>query len=573
MSSLVPPADIDAILASVEAAPSIGRLRELMDDGAEAGPDILRAVLEEASRFAEGVLAPLNVTADRAGCRLQDGRVRTAPGHAEAWRAYVDAGWLGIDQPPEIGGQGLPLVALAACTEVFDRANVAFGMLPTGQRAAGRLIAAHAEEAIKAEWLPRLVSGEWAATICISEPEAGSDVGRIRTLADPQPDGAWRITGEKIWISYGDHDLAGRIGHCLLARTPGAPPGAAGLSLFLVPDVLEDGRRNAIVVRRIEEKLGLHGSPTCALGLEGAHGRLIGSPGRGLAHIFTMISTMRLMVSVQGLALAGAAADVALAYAQERRQGGPSDAPAVPIIEHPDVRRMLLGLAGRAHALRGLVFAAAVQADLGRIETDPDAREDAQALAGWLLPIAKTLAAEAAFDGASEALQVLGGAGYVKDWPVEQMLRDSRVFAVFEGASGIQALDLLARRLRRDGGRGLEVFLRLARADAERLGGRQDDDAARLAGVLDLLAEAGARLGRESGVEAAYPFLKLAGAAALGWSALRLGALPLSGPAGRRLAAASRFALSELAIAAASEHARTRLPADRLALLDDLLAR
>jgi len=452
-------------------------------------------------------------------------------------------------------------VALAACTEIFDRGSVAFGMLPTGLRAACRLLAAHADEAIKAEWLPRLVSGEWVATICISEPEAGSDAGRIRTLAEPDGQDGWRITGEKMWISYGDHDLAPRIGHCLLARTPGAAPGGAGLSLFLVPDSI-DGARNTIAIRRLEEKLGLHGSPTCAMGFEGARGFLIGAEGRGLAQLFAMIAPMRLMVSVQGLTIAAGAADVALGYAEERRQGGPPDAPPVPIVEHPDVQRMLANMASRVEVARGLVLAAAVQADLARLETDPDARADAAAMAGWLLPIAKTYASETGFQVSSEAIQVLGGAGYVKDWPVEQSLRDSRVFAIFEGTSGVQALDLLHRRLRREDGRGLKAFLRLARADL----GAGGHGAAALAAALDVLERAAVELARTpDGDGSAYALLQLGALAATGWAALRLSRL-----AHPRLRAAGLWWLSDLKPRAEHLAAEIALGSGRLELFQAL---
>ena len=553
MASLIPPADVAAILAQLESAPGLARLRELLGPETAFSPELMAAVLEEAARFSDTGLAPFNVVSDRQGCRIEDGRVRTAPGHPELWRDYLAAGWLGIDQPVEHGGQGLPMAALAACQEVFERGSVAFGMLPTSQRAAARLLAAHADEAIQAEWLPKLVAGDWGATICISEPEAGSDVGRIRTLASPDGDG-WRITGEKIWISYGDHDLAPRIGHCLLARTPDAPPGAQGLSLFLVPDRLDDGGRNGVFVRGIEEKLGLHGSPTCAMGFEAAQGRLIGVLNRGLAQLFTMITTMRLMVSVQALGVAGAAADVALAYAEDRRQGGRPDAPAVPISAHADVQRMLLDMTARAEVLRGLVLAAAVQADIARLSPDPGERERAQALTGWLLPIGKTFGGELAQANASDAIQVLGGAGYVRDWPAEQLLRDSRVFTIYEGTSGIQALDLLHRRLRRDGGKGLYAFLDLARAEVERAEDRDAADA--LDAVLRALADEAGGLAAAAGDAAAYPFLQLSALAATGWIALRLVGLGGSDRTSARLRAAGRRWLHDLPARAALEQHR-----------------
>jgi alkylation response protein AidB-like acyl-CoA dehydrogenase len=543
--------DTAPLIAQLRAAPGLDRLLALMGDPEMA--DTAQAILEEAARFAEVVLQPLNGPADHAGCRLVDGRVKTAQGHAEAWSAFCEAGWQTLDKPAEHGGQGLPLVAWAACQELFDRAFVAFGMLPSSQGAAAKLIETHADDAIKDEWLPRLSAGEWAATICLSEVEAGSDVGRMRTLATPLEGGDWSITGEKCWITFGDHDLAPRIGHCLLARTPGAAPGGAGLSLFLVPSVLEDGSRNAIAVRRIEEKLGLHASPTCALGFEGARGRLIGKAGRGLSQLFAMITVMRLSVGVQGLGLAAGAAETARAYAGERLQGGPPAAPPVPLDRHADVQRMLLGALSRVETLRGLVYAAAVQADLAAHETDPLAAQGAAALTGWLLPLVKTLGGEAGFDTASDAIQILGGAGYVRDWPVEQYLRDARVFTIYEGATGMQALDLLHRRLWRDEAKGLEAFLALARADVACSVAAGAPDVTR---VLDLLEDAartlqGAKAAPREAEAGATPFLHLAGLAATGWIALRLTALE-----DPRLAAAGRYWLSDIAPRAALKHAQ-----------------
>jgi alkylation response protein AidB-like acyl-CoA dehydrogenase len=544
--------DVSRLIAQLRAAPGLERLCALYGD--EALADTAEAILEEASRFAEEALAPLNPVMDREGCRLEDGRVKTAPGHADAWRAFCEAGWPTLDKSVDHGGQGLPLLVWAAAQELFDRACVAFGMLPSSQGAASRLLDAHADDAIKAEWLPKLASGEWAATIVISEAEAGSDVGRIRTRAEPLGDGLWAITGEKIWITFADHDLAPRVGHCVLARGPGGKPGGAGLSLFLVPSVLDDGTRNAIVVRRIEEKMGLHGSPTCAVGFEGARARLIGQEGRGLAQLFAMITQMRLSVGVQGLGLATLAAETALAYAAERKQGGPADQPPVALDRHADVQRMLLQGQARTETLRGLVYAAAVQADLASLETDPEARAVAADLAAWLLPLVKTLGGEAAFDTASEAIQVLGGAGYVTDWPIEQALRDARVFTIYEGASGMQALDLVHRRLWRDEGRGLKAFLALARADVATVGG--GPEAETVAWVLDLLEDAGEQLDgwRTEPREAeagSYAFLQLAGLAATGWIALRL-----TGLEDARLKAAGRFWLSDLAPRASLDYAR-----------------
>jgi alkylation response protein AidB-like acyl-CoA dehydrogenase len=552
--------DIAPLAAQLRAAPGLDRLCALIGD--EGLADMAEAILEEAARFSQAVLAPLNPAMDRHGCRLDGGRVKTAPGHAEAWRAFREAGWQTLDKPADHGGQGLPLVVWAAAQELFDRACVAFGMLPSSQGAAAKLLEAHADLDTRSEWLPKLASGEWAATIVISEADAGSDVGRIRTLASPTADGGWSITGEKIWITFADHDLTPRIGHCVLARTPGAAPGGAGLSLFLAPSVLEDGARNAIQVRRIEEKMGLHGSPTCAVGFEGARARLIGKEGRGLSQLFAMITQMRLSVGVQGLGLASGAAETARAYAAERRQGGPPDQPPATLDSHADIQRLLLQGLSRVETLRGLVYAAAVQADLAALETDPEAKARAGALTAWFLPLIKTLGGEAGFDGASEAIQVLGGAGYVRDWPVEQALRDARVFTIYEGASGMQALDLLHRRLWRDEGTGLKAFLDLARADVATAGG--GPGAETLAWVLDLLEDAaeqldGWRAAPREAEAGASAFLQLAGLCATGWIALRLTGLKAA-----RLAAAGRFWLSDLAQRASLDYARATHGAGRL---------
>jgi alkylation response protein AidB-like acyl-CoA dehydrogenase len=549
--------DTSTLIAQFRSAPGLERLVALIGDDSLA--DTAEAILEEAARFAEEVLAPLNPAMDQNGCRLENGRVKTAPGHAEVWRAFCEAGWQTLDKPVDYGGQGLPLIVWAAAQELFDRACVAFGMLPSSQGGGCRVIEAHASEAIKAEWLPKLASGEWASTIVISEPGAGSDVGRIRTHALPLDGGEWAISGEKIWITFADHDLAPRIGHCVLARTPNARPGGAGLSLFLCPSVLDDGSRNAIAIRRLEEKLGLHGSPTCAVGFEGARARLIGQEGRGVAQLFAMITQMRLSVGVQGLGLASLSAETALAFAADRRQGGPPDQPPARIDQHPDVQRMLLQGQARTETLRGLVYAAAVQADLAQQETDPEARARASDLAAWLLPLVKTLGGEVAFEGASEAIQVLGGSGYVRDWPVEQALRDSRVFTLYEGTSGMQALDLVHRRLWRDEGRGLKAFLDLARADLD-----DSAEAAALAFVLDCLEDAaeilqGYQGAPREGEAGSYAFLELAGLAATAWVAVRLSRLDNA-----RLAAAGRFWLSDIEPRANLEHARVTVGQGRL---------
>lgn len=561
-------ARVDVISAQLRRAAGAERLQELL--GEASGFDAADAILDEAQKFAEAQLKPLNRVMDHVGCRIENGRVLTTPGHKEVWEAYVEGGWPTLDQPEVYGGQGLALALGAAVQEIFDGASGSFGMLPTLQKAASKLLLSHASEAIKAEWLPNLASGHWGATICISEAGAGSDVGRIRTLATPLADGGWSITGEKMWISYGDHDLTERIGHCLLARTPDAAPGGAGLSLFLVSDQLPDGSRNAITPRRVEEKLGLHGSPTCALGFEGARGELVGTIGRGLAQLFAMITSMRLSVGIQGLGIAAEASAVALAYAAERGQGGPPNAPPVTIDQHADVKRVLMNGASRVEVLRGLVLTLAVQVDLARLETDPAAKEAAAALSQWLLPIVKTAGGEAAFSVADGAIQVLGGAGYVSEWPVEQSLRDARVFTVYEGTTGMQALDMLHRRLWRDAGKGQAAFLKAARADLELAQGAQ---AVALEQVLTRLEDTATALLalQNSPVEAeagATAYLDLCFLASTGWIAARL-AQGDHGSADGRLKAAGKYWLSDLDIRAAQAQALALIGAERLGWLED----
>jgi hypothetical protein len=551
MRAPLPPADLDRIAAQIEVAPGIDRVRALNPGFAAADPPTIAAILEEAAKFAQAHLAPLNDAGDRLGCTIVDGRVRTARGHRDAWANYVAGGWPSLDHAQTDGGQGLPLVLAAAVQEVMDRSCSAFGMLPVPQRSAARLIAAHGDAALRAEWLPRLVAGEWGATICISEPGAGSDVARLRTSARPLDGRRFLVTGEKIWISYGDHDLTPRIGHCLLARTPGAE----GLSLFLVPDTIDDAdgttRRNNVVVRRIEEKLGLHASPTCAMGFEDAEGWLIGTQGRGLAQMFVMITNMRLSVGTQGLGIAAGAADAATSYAAERLQGGAADAP-VAIIEHADVQRMLVGMSARVEMLRGLILAIATHADLAKYDPDPMVREDAAALTQWLLPIVKTTGGEDAFAVADQAIQVFGGAGYTRDWPVEQALRDARVLTIFEGTTGIQALDLLHRRLRRGDQRGYRCFMTAAReAEAQ----CPPDVAAPFGRCLDLLEQAVSDLTAMPAAEAdvgATALLHLAALAATGWIAARFACLAPDSPQHERLAALASHWLVDIDARAAT---------------------
>lgn len=542
----IPPLDCTSLRAQLAALPGLVRLRELSAGFAEASDETIAAILDSAAAFAADRLEALNARSDNAAPRLIEGAVITSDLHRDVWREYAEGGWIALDLPEQLGGQGLPLVVAVAVQEVFDRHCAAFGMLPVPVRSAVRLIEAWTtDDMIRADWLPKLVAGEWGATICISEVGAGSDASRIRTKAVRRDDGRWSVTGEKQWISFGGHDLTGRIVHCLLARTDGAK----GLSLFLVPDRI-DAEANGVVVRKLEHKLGLHLSPTCAMGFEDATGYLLGEEGRGLAQMFVMITNMRMAVGAMGLGIASAAADVALGYARQRLQGGAGPQP-LPIIDHADVQRMLLSMQADVECARALVYAAAVEADLARAETSDEARRDSAALAQWLLPIVKTLGGELAFTTADSAIQVLGGAGYTTDWPVEQLLRDSRVLPIFEGTTGMQGLDILHRRLWKDGGEGLRVFLARARTDIAMLARRGAAAALPATEIIDLLETTAGRLAamrdRVRDAEAgATGFLHLAIDAALAWSAARLAALGDDTPAGARLRALGGFQLEEL---------------------------
>jgi alkylation response protein AidB-like acyl-CoA dehydrogenase len=366
--------------------------------------DIVKSVLTEGARFSQDVLSPINAPGDRVGSRLIEGKVHYPPGFADAFARYAADGWLGMDLPESVGGQGLPRVLQAAFAEMTNGANLAFSMLPVTIRAAARLLLAHGDAAVVEKFVPAMVKGDCAATIVISEPQAGSDVGRIRTLAVPKADGSYRLSGTKCFISNADNDFSPQIAHIVLARTPGAAAGTRGISLFLVPKYLDgSGRRqrNGVQVLRIEHKMGLNASPTCVLEFTDAHAFRIGSEGRGLNAMFVMVNTMRLEVAMQGVAIGSAAMSRAIRYSFERVQ--------------PDVVRMLLTMRARTEALRALTLEAALQLDLSEHEGDDERRRNALGFAQWLLPICKAYASDLGFETANAALQVFGGYGYIKE--------------------------------------------------------------------------------------------------------------------------------------------------------------
>ena len=443
---------------------------------AEVTRDLVGAVLEEGGRIASEELAPINQSGDRTGSTWHAHGVVTPTGFKEAFRALADGGWLGVAGSPDFGGQGLPKMLTVALEEMFYAANTGLYLCGTLTVGAATCIATHGSEAQKATYLPKLYSGQWAGAMALTEAHAGTDLGIMRTRAEPAVDGSYRITGTKIFITYGDHDLTENSIHLVLAKLPNAPDGTRGISLFIVPKVLVNadgslGARNSFASGSIEHKMGVKGSPTCVMNYDAAVGYLIGEPNQGLAAMFTMMNYERLSVGIQGLGTGDAAYQAASRYAADRLQGRAPSGPqnpsgaADPILVHPDVRRMLL--TARAYNEGGRAFAALVGRELDLAKYAPDAVERARAerLVGLLTPIAKAHLTDRGFEACVMAQQVFGGHGYIAEWGVEQFVRDARIAQIYEGTNGVQALDLLGRKVLRDGGATADEFIASMRAD------------------------------------------------------------------------------------------------------------
>jgi 3-(methylsulfanyl)propanoyl-CoA dehydrogenase len=425
--------------------------------------DITTAVLEEAGKFATDVLAPLNQIGDRNGIKLTDGKVTTAPGWPEAYKRWAEAGWNGVSGPEAFGGQGLPLAVNAACTEIWSASNIAFGLCPLLTLSAIEALDAHGSDALKAIYLSKLVSGEWTGTMQLTEPQAGSDVGALRTRAERAADGSYRITGSKIFITYGDHDMTDNIVHFVLARLPDAPAGTKGISLFLIPKFLVNadgslGARNDIYPSGVEHKLGMHASPTCTMTMGdhgGAIGYLIGEENQGMRCMFTMMNQARLGVGLEGVGIADRAYQQALAFAQERKQGralGKQGPGSDPIMVHPDVKRMLMQMRALTAAARTICYATAVALDVATRATDAKVRSDAAARGALLTPIAKAFSTDIGSEVAYLGVQIHGGMGFIEETGAAQHYRDARITAIYEGTNGIQAIDLVTRKLGVHGG-------------------------------------------------------------------------------------------------------------------------
>ena len=461
MPYTAPIADMRFVLEEVAGIEEVARLPRFE----AVSPDLVEAILGEAGKLAGAVLAPLNQPGDRTGSVLENGVVRTPPGFREAYARYVEGGWSGLAGDPEHGGQGLPLALATPVVEMWNSACMSFALCPLLTVGAVELLQAHGSEEQQRLYLGKLVSGEWTGTMNLTEPQAGSDLGALRTRAVPAHDTSWgdhyRITGQKIFITYGDHDLASNIVHMVLARTPGAPAGSRGISLFLVPKFLPDGEgapglRNDIRTLSLEHKLGIHASPTCVLAYEEAIGWPIGGENRGLETMFTMMNNARLNVGAQGLAIAERAYQQASEFARIRVQGRPlgfaGEEGTPPIIQHPDVRRMLLWMRAATEAMRALAYYTAGAIDRGRHDPDGDARVAAQRRADLLIPVVKAWCTDLGVAVASTGIQVHGGMGYVEETGAAQYLRDARIAPIYEGTNGIQANDLVGRKLSRDHG-------------------------------------------------------------------------------------------------------------------------
>ncbi len=497
-------APVDDILQALKAAADLDKH---LDDTFGMDQDTIRAVIEEAGKFAAEVLDPLSKVGDRAGSKLVDGTVVTPPGWKEAYQQFAAGGWSGLQGPEEYGGQALPAILGTAAAEIWNSSNMGFGLCPLLTHGAIDAIEAQGSEALKHMYLPKMVKGDWTGTMNLTEPHAGSDLGALKTRAVKQADGTYRIFGTKIFITYGDHEMTENIIHLVLARLPDAPAGTRGISLFLVPKVLVNadgslGARNDVVCAGVEHKLGIHASPTCVMKYgekgEGALGYLVGEENRGLNVMFIMMNAARLAVGMQGVAVAERATQQAIAYAKERKQGrsaGAKGSDMSPIIEHADVRRMIMTMKAMTQAARMICLVTAKETDISRRAKDPAVRAAAASRVALLTPIAKAFATDIGCEVASIGVQIHGGMGFIEETGAAQHYRDARILPIYEGTNGIQAMDLVGRKLPLEGGKVAATYIGELAAAVEEVRASNRPEFGRMA---EKLGEAVAALGEAS---------------------------------------------------------------------------
>ena len=535
--------------------------------------DLATRSLEQMARLSRDMIDPLAVMLDRTGCKFENGRVSVPSEFKAAFDQFATHGWLGASLPEKWGGSGLSELTQTAISEIVNGACVPFGMLALLTRAGTRTLLEHAPPELRDAVVPRLLDGQWTATICMTEPNAGSDARLMTTAAIPLGNGTYAISGTKIFISFGDHDITDQIVHIVLARISG---NTKSLSLFLVPKFkLDDGRQNGVNTLRIESKLGLHGSPTCVIELDGAIGYPLGSAGQGLQSIFTMVNTMRLEVAVQGIALASRAAAAAWRYASERIQGSDTMQRPVTINRHPDIQHMLMAMRTQTEGMRALVFQVAALVDQSHASSSVN-RDAAAALVAWLLPICKAASSEMAVAVTNLAIQVHGGHGYMKDHPVERYLRDARILPIYEGTTGIQAIDLVLRKLRKNQRREYKVFCDAILRDLEDTAPAPEYSDIRNAvlvtvDILQAETDRIADFAETDALAAATPYLMLNALAATGWMWLRMA--KAKGADKQDLAAKqtlARFYAGDLVVSAQYLAAKIQRGAKGLPLPEDL---